>query len=178
MENYLMYNLIVKFMNNQKITYIIASLIILMLSYFAYILFGERLSIENISKNTNETQLAVNTNLEESNMRIGQNVVQEKFEDKGKTIWKGSGFEPGFYFEIKEGKENSYPAKFNFQNEGEMFGSFTLVKNENTIEYEGGLLLGGDGMVSTKIKIENKKCFHASGEETFLLLIWSLASRS
>jgi hypothetical protein len=145
-------------MNTKSFLNIFILFVVLLLAYFIYTFFeAKKVQIQNIQDNANLT---------ETSMRVSENYIPEKWEDKGKTIWKGSGFEPGFYFEIKEGKENSYPAKFNFQNEGEMFGSFTLIKNENTIEYEGGLLLGGDGMISTKIKIENKKCFHASGEDT------------
>ncbi len=100
-----------------------------------------------------------------STMRMPEGYVPTDIKTVGKNIWKGTGFEPGFAFNInKDEANNNYPTELAFQNDGAVDGYLNLKSSSPALtEYEGNLMVGGDAAVPAKIQITNKKCTNASG---------------
>jgi hypothetical protein len=160
-------------MNSKKILNIIIGFMVLLLSYSTYVFFaGKQTEMQNIQNNANLT---------ETSLRVSDDYIPEKWEDKGKTIWNGLGFEPGFILEIKERKNiestlSEFPTKITFQENGEVegvlnypiadkYGKYDEAKKDVIVEYSGSLFVGGDGAVSTEVKIIKKDCVRPSGEK-------------
>jgi hypothetical protein len=163
------YNYKINHMNNQKILNIIITLVVLIMGYFIYVFFGSKqVEIQNIKDNASLT---------ETSLRLAEGYVPLKFEDKGKTLWKGLGFEPGFILEIKEGVvkdygfglAKEYPTRITFQENSEVEGVLLKHNNESPeyiARFTGNLLVGGDAAVSTEIKIIKKMCVKPSEDKT------------
>jgi hypothetical protein len=151
-------------MNSKQGINIIIGLLIIVFGYYAYVLLGGKQNeINNISERVN---------LNETSMRMSEDYVPVKWEEKGKTIWNGLGFEPGFILEIKVTEESGkyaksvYPTKITFQENGEVEGLLNLTQNDNSaIKYNGNLMIGGDGAVNTEIKIIKKECIRPNEEK-------------
>jgi hypothetical protein len=82
------------------------------------------------------------------------------------VIWKGLGFEPGFYFEISGMVGDSRHTKLALQEGGEVEGDLLMLTTPGVIFHvKGDLLVGGDAAVPTDIQIKETACTKPSGED-------------
>jgi hypothetical protein len=88
----------------------------------------------------------------------------------GVNIWKGVGLEPGFTLNINYDQvADNYPAELVFQNDGTVNGYLQLksINGGAIMEYEGNLMVGGDGAVPVNIKINMyTECTKPNGQKT------------
>jgi len=82
------------------------------------------------------------------------------------VIWKGLGFEPGFYFEIMGMDGDSHKTKLVFQNDGEVEGTLKTLSTAGVVFHiKGDMMVGGDAAVPIDLQIKDKACTKPSGDE-------------
>jgi hypothetical protein len=128
-------------------------------------------SKNSISENSVSTQSSsVPKNIADSTARVSGDFVATNFKTTGVNIWKGVGLEPRFSLNINYDQvADNYPTELAFQNDGTVNGYLQLksINGGAIMEYEGKLMVGGDGAVPANIKINMfTECTKPNGQIT------------
>jgi hypothetical protein len=119
---------------------------------------------------TTQSSSSPNNNIGDSMARVSGDFVPTDFKTLGVNIWKGVGSEPGFTLDINyDQTADNYPTQLALQNDGTVNG-YLLLKSINggaIMEYDGNLMVGGDGAVPVNIKIDMyTECNKPNGQKT------------